>query len=85
MGCLENSRVIGLGRCMEKMVGEIIKKVGDVTEKVGVYTANQREKEKEKKRGPLWSTLLQFTVLAFSVLKKHASPVRRRKNLNRTS
>ena len=40
MKCLENSRVIGLGRCMEKMVGEITKKVGDITEKVGVYTAN---------------------------------------------
>ena len=36
-----NSRVIGLGRCMEKTVGEITKKVGGIIERVGVYTGNQ--------------------------------------------
>ena len=45
----ENPRVIGLGRCMEKMVGGITKKVGElinivgvITDKVGVYTGSQK-------------------------------------------
>ena len=40
MRCSENPRVIGLGRCMEKMVGELTDRIGVVTEKVGVYTGS---------------------------------------------
>ena len=47
----EVPRVIGLGRCMEKMVGEITKKVGDITEKVGVYTASLQKS---------WQTLFKL-------------------------
>ena len=36
----ENPRVIGLGRCMEKMIGELTDKVGVVTEKIDVYTGS---------------------------------------------
>ena len=32
------TRVIGLGRCMKKKVGELINKVEVITEKVDVYT-----------------------------------------------
>ena len=33
-------RVIGLSRCMEKKVGELTDKIGNVTKKVGVFTGN---------------------------------------------